>query len=86
MKSMWKHSMMTGKAGMISRTCRNCGRTITLPENVQYWPTYCQECRAKVQPAEMITRACRKCGRNFSFPSGDRQWPKYCPACRDGHT
>ena len=61
--------------------CRNCGKTFVLPENVQHWPDYCQECRAKA-PAEMITRKCRKCGREFSFSSSLSRWPKNCPECR----
>ena len=32
--------------GMITRTCKRCGKTFTLPEEVQHWPDYCQECRA----------------------------------------
>ena len=69
--------------GMITRTCKICGKTFTLPEDVQYWPDCCQECRAKYQPVEDITRKCRKCGKAFTFPSNARHWPKYCPECRE---
>ncbi len=67
--------------GMITRTCRNCGRTFSLPENVQYWPDYCQECRLKA-PEQKITRKCRGCGKIFSFSSSLRRWPKYCRECQ----
>ena len=72
----------TSPPGMITRTCKACGKTFTLPEEVQHWPTYCQACRAKVQPVETITRVCRGCGQRFTFPSSTPRWPKYCPACR----
>ena len=36
--------------GTVTRTCRYCGKTFTLPENVQHWPDACQECRAKLRP------------------------------------
>ena len=68
--------------GMITRTCKLCGKTFTLPEEVQHWPDYCQACRAKYQPVETITRACRRCGKDFTFPSSERHWPKYCQACQ----
>ena len=68
--------------GTITRTCKICGKTFTLPENVQSWPDCCQECRAKYRPAETITRKCRKCGKTFTFPSNARHWPKYCRECR----
>jgi predicted Zn-ribbon and HTH transcriptional regulator len=69
--------------GMITRTCKICGKTFTLPENVQHWPDCCQECRAKYRPVENITRKCRKCGKTFTFPSNAPRWPKYCPECRE---
>ena len=72
------------KQGMITRTCRECGKTFTLPENVQHWPDLCQACRAKYHPSEMITRTCRGCGQFFTFPSDLRKWPKYCPDCQAG--
>lgn len=68
--------------GMRTITCKMCGRTFTLPENVQHWPDICQECRAKYRPVETITRKCRKCGKTFTFRSDARQWPKYCPECQ----
>ncbi len=68
--------------GMITRTCKVCGKTFTLPEEVQHWPDCCQACRAKVRPAETVTRACRRCGRKFTFSSAERNWPKECPECR----
>lgn len=68
--------------GMITRTCKKCGKTFTLPENVQHWPDYCLECRAKYQPVEMITRKCRGCGKEFSFPSNVRHWPNFCRECQ----
>ena len=67
---------------LITRTCKICGKTFTLPENVQHWPDCCQECRAKYQPVENITRKCRKCGKTFTFPSNAPRWPKYCPECQ----
>lgn len=70
--------------GMITRTCKRCGRTFTLPEEVQHWPDYCQACRAKYRPAEPVTRTCRRCGQRFTFTPTDGRWPKYCPACRTG--
>ena len=69
--------------GMITRTCKICGKTFTLPENVQHWPDCCQECRAKYRPVETITRKCRKCGKTFTFRSNASHWPKYCPQCRN---
>ena len=75
----------TGKSdrsGMITRTCMVCGKTFTLPEEVQHWPTCCQACRAEYRPVEAITRVCRGCGQRFTFPSSTPRWPKYCPACR----
>ena len=68
--------------GTITRTCKYCGKTFTLPEDVQHWPSCCQACRAKYRPAETVTSACRGCGRRFSFASSARPWPKYCPDCR----
>ena len=68
--------------GMITRTCRICGKSFTLPENVQHWPDCCIECRAKYQPVESVTRKCRGCGKNFTFPSNLQRWPKYCRECR----
>ena len=68
--------------GMITRTCRSCGRTFTLPENVQHWPDYCLNCRAKRLSPETVTRTCRSCGRSFTFSTPLQHWPKYCPSCR----
>ena len=70
------------KQGMTTITCRNCGKTFILPEDVQHWPDYCQECRAKYHPVEIITRKCRGCGKAFTFPSDVRHWPKYCRECQ----
>ena len=67
--------------GMITRTCRNCGKTFTLPENVQYWPDLCQECR-ETDPEQTIKRKCRGCGNDFTFPSAVKRWPKYCQDCQ----
>lgn len=72
--------------GMITRTCRICGKTFTLPEDVQSWPDCCPECRAKHQPADTLTRKCPKCGKTFTFSSNTRRWPKYCPECRGKRT
>jgi hypothetical protein len=69
--------------GMITRTCRYCGKTFTLPENVQHWPDACQECRAKLLPEELITRVCRRCGKSFTFPSSAPRWPRICDECRN---
>ena len=69
--------------GMITRTCRNCGRTFSLPEDVQYWPDYCLECRQKA-PEQTITRKCRGCGKMFSFSSTAKRWPNYCRECQAG--
>ena len=63
-------------------TCRICGKTVSLPENVQYWPGYCEECRAEQRPNQMITRTCRKCGTAFTFSSSEQHWPKFCRDCR----
>ena len=71
-----------GDQGTITRTCRSCGKTFTLPENVQHWPDYCRECRAKA-PAQTVTRKCRGCGKEFTFLSTDDPWPKYCRDCHD---
>ena len=68
--------------GMITRTCRICGKTFTLPEEVQHWPDCCQECRAKHRPEESITRKCRECGKFFTFLSGEKPWPRSCTECR----
>lgn len=70
------------RPGMITRTCRLCGKTFTLPEAVQHWPDCCQECRAKHRPAETVTRTCQGCGRSFTFDSSVRRWPKYCRDCQ----
>ena len=70
------------QSGMVTRTCKKCGKTITLPEEVQEWPGYCQECRARYRPSETVIRKCRGCGKNFTFLSSARHWPKYCPDCR----
>ena len=69
------------RQGMITRTCRECGKTFALPENVQHWPDYCPECRAKA-PAQTVTRTCRGCGNEFTFPSTLRHWPNYCRDCQ----
>ncbi len=66
----------------ITRTCRICGRTFTLPEAVQHWPDCCQECRAKYRPVETITRTCRGCGQRFTFEASAGKWPKYCGRCQ----
>ena len=87
----WVKKMLAGtdrhpkksEIGMITRTCKFCGKTFTLPENVQHWPDCCQECRAKYRPVENITRKCRKCGKTFTFPSNAPRWPKYCLECRE---
>jgi|GEM_PF-1844235 endogenous inhibitor of DNA gyrase (YacG/DUF329 family) len=68
--------------GMITRKCRYCGKTFTLPENVQHWPDCCQACRAKYRPEEKLTGKCRRCGKTFTFLSGERHWPRYCPECQ----
>ena len=68
--------------GTITRTCRICGKTFTLPEEVQHWPDCCQVCRAKYRPVETITRACRRCGKDFTFESSAGRWLKYCPECQ----
>ena len=70
------------RTGMVTRTCKLCGKTFSLPEEVQHWPDCCQECRAKHRPAEIITRTCRECGRSFQFDASARQWPKYCQDCQ----
>lgn len=49
-----RSKMHRAEHGMITRTCRKCGKTITLPEDVQYWPDYCQECRVKYRPVQEI--------------------------------
>ena len=72
-----------GASGVITRTCKKCGKTFTLPAEVQHWPDYCQPCRAKYQPVETVTRTCRRCGKPFSFPSSARPWPKYCTPCKN---
>lgn len=68
--------------GTTTVTCKYCGKTFTLPENVQHWPDCCQACRAKHRTAERVTRRCRGCGKEFSFDASAGSWPKYCPACR----
>ena len=68
--------------GMITRTCKRCGKTFTLPEEVQHWPDMCQACRAKYRPAERVTRRCHRCGRPFTFDASVGRWPKTCPDCR----
>ena len=73
---------LTERKGFVTVICRECGKKITLPENVQHWPGYCQECRAKLHPDEPITRRCRRCGKMFTFPANVKRWPKYCPECR----
>ena len=70
------------RRGFVTITCKECGKTFTLPENVQHWPGYCQECRAKYHPDEPVTRKCRRCGKSFTFPSDARPWPGYCPECQ----
>jgi DNA-directed RNA polymerase subunit RPC12/RpoP len=81
----WLKKLMTPKTsqhGMITRTCRVCGKTFTLPEDVQHWPDMCQECRAKYRPVQPVSRKCAKCGKTFEFSSNERRWPKYCPECQ----
>ncbi len=68
--------------GMITRTCKKCGKTFTLPEEVQNWPDYCQECRRKYKIVDQVTRKCRGCGKEFTFPSNIRHWPNYCRECQ----
>lgn len=68
--------------GMITRKCKKCGKTFTLPEEVQHWPDYCQECRRKYRIVEDITRTCRGCGKEFTFPSNVWHWPNYCRECQ----
>ena len=67
--------------GTLTRTCKRCGKTFTLPENVQSWPDLCFDCRALGQ-GETVTRKCRRCGKAFTFPASSKIWPKFCPACR----
>ena len=86
----WLKALLTGGGrdpaaagrGMITRTCRICGKTFALPEEVQHWPDCCQECRAKHRPEERIARTCRGCGRRFTFVPSAGQWPRYCPECQ----
>ena len=68
---------------MVKVTCRICGKTYMLPEDVQHWPNFCQECRAKYRPSEVITRTCRKCGKEFTFSSSLEHWPKFCSECQE---
>ena len=68
--------------GLITRKCKKCGKTFTLPEEVQHWPDYCQECRRKYRIVEQITRTCRGCGKEFTFPSNVWHWPNYCRECQ----
>ena len=70
------------RPGTITRTFKKCGARFTLPEEVQHWPDYCQECRVKYRPVEMITRTCRGCGRSFQFESSVWHWPRYCRDCQ----
>ena len=87
----WLKALLAGGGqgrGTVTRTCKRCGRTFTLPEEVQHWPDLCQACRAASPSAETVTRACRRCGRQFTFASSEARWPKYCPDCRaqkNGH-
>lgn len=69
--------------GMVTRTCKKCGKTFTLPEEVQHWPDYCQECRRKYKIVDQVTRKCRGCGKEFTFPSNIRHWPNYCRECQE---
>ena len=82
----WLKRLLAGsgprQTGMITRTCKRCGKTFTLPEEGQHWPDYCQACRGKVRATETVTRMCRRCGRSFTFPSSEARWPKECPDCR----
>ena len=71
--------------GTITRTCKKCGKTFSLPEEVQHWPDCCQECRKKYQIVEPVTRTCRSCGKEFTFPSNTRHWPNYCRECQSKH-
>ena len=86
----WLKALFAGSgraSGTITRTCRMCGKTFTLPEEVQHWPDLCQECRAKHRPVETITRKCRREGfrrdvirqitRLLTAPKGD-----YIRTCR----
>ena len=83
----WWRALLAGDgkaraAGTITRTCKVCGRTFTLPEEVQHWPDLCQECRAKYRPVDTITRTCRGCGQRFTFEASAGKWPKYCGRCQ----
>ena len=84
----WLKALFSGggkaSGGTITRTCKLCGKTFTLPEEVQHWPDTCQACRAKYRPVERITRKCRRCGRSFTFEASGDPWPKVCPDCRAG--
>lgn len=72
---------LAGRKDVVTVICRECGKEITIPENVQHWPGYCQECRAKFRPDEPITRECRRCHKLFTFPANTKYWPRYCPEC-----
>ena len=64
----------TPQREMITRTCKICGKTFTLPENVQHWPDCCQECRAKYRPAGRWRTSPESAG-NAGRPSLSRQTP-----------
>ena len=83
LKKLRSHSLLSPDAAEITRTCKYCGRSFTLPVNVQSWPDVCLACRAKHHSSETVTRTCRGCGRSFTFLLPVRRWPKYCQACRE---
>ena len=82
MKLLFGSGRTRNAPGTITRTCRCCGKTFTLPEEVQHWPDLCQACRARNRPVETLTGRCRRCGKAFTFASSEQPWPKYCPECR----
>ena len=78
-----RHQVFVEPEGLYTNEMYLGGMSSSLPEDVQYWPDYCQECRAKA-PAQTITRKCRGCKTMFTFLSTDKHWPNYCGECRAG--
>ena len=83
LKKLFRSSERNGNS---TRICLICGKSFTLPEDVQSWPDLCTECRAKLPGPQQITATCRRCGKNYIFSIADRYWPRLCPDCRARHT
>ena len=83
------------KLEKMKRTCKACGKTVTVNPEWEHIPNYCKECKQRFAREKeekqragaprKIRRTCKSCGRVFTFPSTLEHYPSYCLNCRKTH-